>query len=149
MDSDTSQNIEDDLTAFFNRNPKKVCTAFELPHHLLLQQTQLPSSPSATPSSPDEAVQDAIRSGTLADDPSVIAKFLKNEKGLSVVAIGDFLGERDDLVLRLLPLYVGLFNFAGLGLDDALRSPPPPFTHPSDASSTHSASPVRRKKSTG
>ena len=51
----------------------------------------------------------------------MIATFLATTKGLDDAALGDYLGDGDELCSKVLICYVATFSFHGLGLDDALR----------------------------
>ncbi|XP_030638685.1 cytohesin 4b [Chanos chanos] len=54
-------------------------------------------------------------------NPQTIAEFLYKEEGLNKTAIGDFLGERDDMHLQVLKAFVELHEFSDLNLVQALR----------------------------
>ncbi|KAE8721283.1 Brefeldin A-inhibited guanine nucleotide-exchange protein 2 [Hibiscus syriacus] len=51
-----------------------------------------------------------------------IAAFLKNASGLNKTLIGDYLGEREDLSLKVMHAYVDSFDFQGTEFDDAIRA---------------------------
>uniref|UniRef100_A0A8C1L0Q2 Cytohesin 4b n=1 Tax=Cyprinus carpio TaxID=7962 RepID=A0A8C1L0Q2_CYPCA len=53
--------------------------------------------------------------------PERVAEFLYKEEGLNKTAIGDFLGEREDMHLQILKAFVELHEFSDLNLVQALR----------------------------
>lgn len=50
-----------------------------------------------------------------------IATFLKNTSGLNKTLIGDYLGEKEDLSLKVMHAYVDSFDFHGMEFDEAIR----------------------------
>nr|XP_020460498.1 cytohesin-3-like [Monopterus albus] len=50
-----------------------------------------------------------------------VAEFLYKEEGLNKTAIGNFLGEREEMYLKILKAFVGLHEFSDLNLVQALR----------------------------
>ena len=54
-------------------------------------------------------------------DGASIASFLLTTPGLDRTAIGELLGDPDDLALACLKAYTQAFDFKGLHLSDALR----------------------------
>ncbi|XP_059204016.1 cytohesin-2-like isoform X2 [Centropristis striata] len=50
-----------------------------------------------------------------------VAEFLYKEEGLNKTAIGNFLGEREEMHLKVLKAFVGLHEFSDLNLVQALR----------------------------
>jgi brefeldin A-inhibited guanine nucleotide-exchange protein len=57
----------------------------------------------------------------LAEDAEIIASFLLHTPGLDDAALGDYVGDGDEMCSKVLKCYVSTFNFHGLGFDDALR----------------------------
>ncbi|KAK3285829.1 hypothetical protein CYMTET_6580 [Cymbomonas tetramitiformis] len=60
--------------------------------------------------------------GRLGSDPEEIANFLKTTSSLDRTAIGDFLGEREELSLKVMHAYVDGMAFSGQTFDEAIRS---------------------------
>jgi Sec7-like guanine-nucleotide exchange factor len=54
-------------------------------------------------------------------DGASIASFLLTTPGLDRTAVGELLGDPDDLALACLKAYTQAFDFKGLHLSDALR----------------------------
>lgn len=59
--------------------------------------------------------------GRLGKTHEEIAEFLRNTPGLDKTIIGDYLGERDEPMLKVMHAYVDAMDFASLTLDDAIR----------------------------
>ena len=64
----------------------------------------------------------------LGRTPEDIAAFLRTE-GLNKTIIGDYLGEREDMALKVMHAYVDAMGFEGLEFDTAIRT----FLQVSDA----------------
>lgn len=58
----------------------------------------------------------------VGDSPEEIAAFLKSETGLDKTMVGDYLGEREDMSLKVMHAYVDSFDFQGMEFDEAIRS---------------------------
>lgn len=58
----------------------------------------------------------------MGNSPEEIAAFLKNASGLNKTLIGDYLGEREDLSLKVMHAYVDSFDFQGMEFDEAIRA---------------------------
>ena len=69
----------------------------------------------------------------LAEDPEIIARFLLHTPGLDDAALGDYVGDGDEMCSKVLTCYVSTFNFKGLGFDDALRKFLSAFRLPGEA----------------
>ena len=69
-------------------------------------------------------------------DAEVVSDMLFGVAGLDSVAVGDHLGGGKPFNAEVLRLHVDIFDFTGLGLDDALRK-----------FSLHSGCPARRRRS--
>jgi len=69
----------------------------------------------------------------LAEDPATIAKFLLYTQGLDDAALGDYVGDGDEMCSQVLKCLVSTFNFRGLGFDDALRKFLSAFRLPGEA----------------
>ncbi|EPS60966.1 hypothetical protein M569_13835 [Genlisea aurea] len=70
---------------------------------------------------PKKGIEFLINANKVGNSPEEIAAFLKNGTGLNKTLIGDYLGEREDLSLRVMHAYVDSFDFQGLQLDEAIR----------------------------
>ena len=57
----------------------------------------------------------------MGNSPEDIAAFLKDASGLNKTLIGDFLGEREELSLKVMHAYVDSFDFQGMEFDEAIR----------------------------
>lgn len=53
--------------------------------------------------------------------PEEIAAFLKSASGLNKTMIGEYLGEREDLPLKVMHAYVDSFELQGMEFDEAIR----------------------------
>jgi brefeldin A-inhibited guanine nucleotide-exchange protein len=71
---------------------------------------------------PRKGIDFLIKAKKVGESPEEIALFLKNATGLNKTMIGDYLGENEELSLRVMYSYVDSFNFQGLEFDEALRS---------------------------
>ncbi|XP_015215044.1 cytohesin-3-like isoform X1 [Lepisosteus oculatus] len=70
---------------------------------------------------PKKGIQYLINNKLLEWNPQTVADFLYREEGLNKTAIGDFLGEREEMHLKILKAFVELHEFADLNLVQALR----------------------------
>ncbi|KAM4722831.1 cytohesin-4 [Rhinophrynus dorsalis] len=70
---------------------------------------------------PEKGIQLLIERKFLEKDPVCIASFLYAREGLSKAAIGEYLGQREQLNLQVLQAFVDCHNFTKLSLVDALR----------------------------
>ncbi|XP_033840265.2 cytohesin-1-like isoform X1 [Periophthalmus magnuspinnatus] len=70
---------------------------------------------------PKKGIRFLIDSGLLKNTSDDIARFLYKGEGLNKTAIGDYLGEREELNLRVLQSFVSLHEFSDLHLVQALR----------------------------
>ncbi|XP_017337980.1 cytohesin 4b isoform X2 [Ictalurus punctatus] len=70
---------------------------------------------------PKKGVNYLVENNLLEWKPQSIAEFLYKEEGLNKTAIGDFLGEREDMHLQILKAFVELHEFSDLNLVQALR----------------------------
>lgn len=71
---------------------------------------------------PRKGIEFLINANKLGNSPEEIAAFLKNASGLSKTLIGDYLGEREELPLKVMHAYVDSFDFQGMEFDDAIRA---------------------------
>ncbi|KFK35285.1 hypothetical protein AALP_AA5G264900 [Arabis alpina] len=71
---------------------------------------------------PTKGIEFLINAGKVGDSPEEIAAFLKDASGLSKTLIGDYLGEREELHLKVMHAYVDSFNFQDMEFDEAIRT---------------------------
>ncbi|KAF3328143.1 brefeldin A-inhibited guanine nucleotide-exchange protein 2-like protein [Carex littledalei] len=71
---------------------------------------------------PKKGIEFLIKVNKVGDSPEEIAAFLKSETGLDKTMVGDYLGEREDLSLKVMHAYVDSFDFQGMEFDEAIRS---------------------------
>lgn len=57
----------------------------------------------------------------LGQGPDEIAKFLAKTTGLNKTMVGEYLGEREDMCLKVMHAYVDAMNFADMQFDEAIR----------------------------
>ncbi|KAF3790233.1 Brefeldin A-inhibited guanine nucleotide-exchange protein 2 [Nymphaea thermarum] len=70
---------------------------------------------------PKKGIEFLIKANKVGDSPEEIASFLKNASGLNKTLIGDYLGEREELSLKVMHAYVDSFDFQGMEFDEAIR----------------------------
>ncbi|CAA2985242.1 brefeldin A-inhibited guanine nucleotide-exchange 2-like [Olea europaea subsp. europaea] len=70
---------------------------------------------------PKKGIEFLINANKVGNSPEEIAAFLKNASGLNKTLIGDYLGEREDLSLRVMHAYVDSFEFQNMEFDEAIR----------------------------
>ncbi|XP_022934333.1 brefeldin A-inhibited guanine nucleotide-exchange protein 2-like [Cucurbita moschata] len=70
---------------------------------------------------PKKGIEFLINANKVGSSPEEIAAFLKDASGLDKALIGDYLGEREDLSLKVMHAYVDSFDFRGLEFDEAIR----------------------------
>ncbi|KAI7749932.1 hypothetical protein M8C21_024882, partial [Ambrosia artemisiifolia] len=70
---------------------------------------------------PKKGIEFLISVNKVGSSPEEIAEFLKNASGLNKTLIGDYLGEREDLPLKVMHAYVDSFDFHGMEFDEAIR----------------------------
>ncbi|CAK7347931.1 unnamed protein product [Dovyalis caffra] len=70
---------------------------------------------------PKKGIEFLINANKVGNSAEEIAAFLKNVSGLNKTLIGDYLGEREDLSLKVMHAYVDSFDFQGLEFDEAIR----------------------------
>jgi brefeldin A-inhibited guanine nucleotide-exchange protein len=58
----------------------------------------------------------------LGPAPEDIATFLAKTDGLNKTLIGDYLGEREDMALKVMHAYVDAMGFEGMEFDSAIRT---------------------------
>ncbi|KAI3693295.1 hypothetical protein L6452_33129 [Arctium lappa] len=71
---------------------------------------------------PKKGIEFLINVNKVGSSPEEIADFLKNASGLNKTLIGDYLGEREDLSLKVMHAYVDSFDFQGMEFDEAIRT---------------------------
>ncbi|XP_048869541.1 cytohesin-3-like [Brienomyrus brachyistius] len=70
---------------------------------------------------PKKGIQYLVDNKIMEWRPLAVAEFLYKEEGLNKTAIGDFLGERDDMNIQILKAFLELHGFSDLNLVQALR----------------------------
>lgn len=70
---------------------------------------------------PKKGIDFLIKANKVGGSPKEIADFLKDASGLNKTLIGDYLGEREDLSLKVMHEYVDSFDFQGMEFDEAIR----------------------------
>ncbi|GLU00494.1 hypothetical protein SLE2022_178600 [Rubroshorea leprosula] len=71
---------------------------------------------------PKKGIEFLIKANKVGNSPEEIAAFLKNASGLNKTLIGDYLGEREELSLKVMHAYVDSFDFQGMEFDEAIRA---------------------------
>ncbi|MCO5583638.1 hypothetical protein L7F22_037551 [Adiantum nelumboides] len=71
---------------------------------------------------PRKGIDFLVKANKVGDSPEELCIFLKNTSGLDKGMIGDYLGENEELSLRVMHAYVDSFNFQGMEFDDAIRT---------------------------
>ncbi|XP_029914223.1 cytohesin-2-like [Myripristis murdjan] len=70
---------------------------------------------------PKKGITYLVENNLLKWTAEAVAEFLYKEEGLNKTAIGNFLGEREEMHLEILQAFVGLHEFSDLNLVQALR----------------------------
>ncbi|KAL9268921.1 Brefeldin A-inhibited guanine nucleotide-exchange protein 2-like protein [Drosera capensis] len=71
---------------------------------------------------PKKGIEFLINANKVGNTPDEIAAFLRNASGLNKTLIGECLGEREELSLKVMHSYVDSFDFQGMELDEAIRA---------------------------
>ncbi|KAL6004773.1 Brefeldin A-inhibited guanine nucleotide-exchange protein 2 [Asimina triloba] len=71
---------------------------------------------------PKRGIEFLINAKKVGDSPEEIAAFLKTASGLNKTMIGDYLGEREELSLKVMHAYVDSFDFQVMEFDEAIRT---------------------------
>lgn len=71
---------------------------------------------------PQKGIEFLINANKVGNSPKDIAAFLKNGSGLSKTMIGDYLGEREEMSLKVMHAYVEAFDFQSMDFDEAIRT---------------------------
>lgn len=71
---------------------------------------------------PKKGIDFLINAKKVGDLPEEIADFLKTASGLNKTMIGDYLGEREEVSLKVMHAYVDSFDFQGMEFDEAIRA---------------------------
>ncbi|KAL9245303.1 hypothetical protein vseg_018969 [Gypsophila vaccaria] len=70
---------------------------------------------------PKHGIEFLINANKVGSSPEDIAKFLKDTSDLNKTVIGDYLGEIEEMSLKVMHAYVDSFDFQGMELDEAIR----------------------------
>ncbi|KAJ4895098.1 Brefeldin A-inhibited guanine nucleotide-exchange protein 3 [Raphanus sativus] len=71
---------------------------------------------------PKKGIEFLIKANKVGNSPEEIAAFLKDASGLNKTLVGDYLGEREDLSLKVMHAYVDSFDFQDMEFDEAIRA---------------------------
>ncbi|XP_047336642.1 brefeldin A-inhibited guanine nucleotide-exchange protein 2-like [Impatiens glandulifera] len=71
---------------------------------------------------PKKGIEFLISANKVGSSAEEIASFLKDATGLNKSLIGDYLGEREELPLKVMHAYVDSFSLQGLEFDEAIRT---------------------------
>ncbi|KAK2650526.1 hypothetical protein Ddye_018015 [Dipteronia dyeriana] len=71
---------------------------------------------------PKKGIEFLINANKVGNSPEEIAAFLKNTSDLNKTLIGDYLGEREELSLKVMHAYVDSFDFDAKEFDEAIRA---------------------------
>ncbi|XP_057980125.1 brefeldin A-inhibited guanine nucleotide-exchange protein 2-like [Malania oleifera] len=71
---------------------------------------------------PKKGIEFLINANKVGNSPEEIAAFLKNTSDLNKTLIGDYLGEKEELPLKVMHAYVDSFDFQGMEFDEAIRA---------------------------
>ncbi|KAJ8632258.1 hypothetical protein MRB53_025594 [Persea americana] len=71
---------------------------------------------------PKKGIDFLINAKKVGDSPEEIANFLKTASDLNKTMIGDYLGEREEVSLKVMRAYVDSFDFQGMEFDEAIRA---------------------------
>eukprot|EP00850_Spirogloea_muscicola_P003472 SM000014S00260 [mRNA] locus=s14:364320:373142:+ [translate_table: standard] len=71
---------------------------------------------------PRKGIDFLIKVKKVGSTPEDIAKFLREASGLDKTMIGDYLGEKEDLALKVMHAYIDSFDFQDQDFDEAIRS---------------------------
>ncbi|GAB2224201.1 hypothetical protein Droror1_Dr00004952 [Drosera rotundifolia] len=82
---------------------------------------------------PKKGIEFLINANKVGNTPEEIAAFLRNSSGLNKTLIGEYLGEREELSLKVMHSYVDSFDFQGMELDEAIRAFLQSFRLPGEA----------------
>lgn len=82
---------------------------------------------------PKKGIEFLIKANKVGSSPEEIAAFLRNTSDLNKSLIGDYLGEREDLSLKVMHAYVDSFDFKGMEFDEAIRALLKGFRLPGEA----------------
>ncbi|KAL8495472.1 hypothetical protein ACS0TY_019568 [Phlomoides rotata] len=70
---------------------------------------------------PKKGIEFLINANKVGNSAEEIAAFLKNASGLNKTLIGEYLGEREDMPLKVMHAYVDSFDFQEMEFDEAIR----------------------------
>ncbi|KAJ6836811.1 brefeldin A-inhibited guanine nucleotide-exchange protein 2-like [Iris pallida] len=82
---------------------------------------------------PKKGIEFLISANKVGDSPEEIAAFLRNASGLNKTLIGEYLGEKEELSLKVMHAYVDSFDFEGMEFDEAIRTILQGFLLPGEA----------------
>ncbi|CAI5509907.1 unnamed protein product [Closterium sp. Naga37s-1] len=71
---------------------------------------------------PKKGIDFLIKAKKLGDGAEEIVAFLRKTEGLDKTMIGDFLGDRDDMSIKIMHAYMDSYNLSGMDFDEAIRA---------------------------
>ncbi|GJP85932.1 hypothetical protein CLOP_g16023 [Closterium sp. NIES-67] len=71
---------------------------------------------------PKKGIDFLIKAKKLGEGAEEIVAFLRKTEGLDKTMIGDFLGDRDDMSIKIMHAYMDSYNLSGMDFDEAIRS---------------------------
>ncbi|CAI5975972.1 unnamed protein product [Closterium sp. NIES-65] len=71
---------------------------------------------------PKKGIDFLIKAKKLGEGAEEIVAFLRKTEGLDKTMIGDFLGDRDDMSIKIMHAYMDSYNLSGMDFDEAIRA---------------------------
>ncbi|CAI5461026.1 unnamed protein product [Closterium sp. Yama58-4] len=71
---------------------------------------------------PKKGIDFLIKAKKLGESAEEIVAFLRKTEGLDKTMIGDFLGDRDDMSIKIMHAYMDSYNLSGMDFDEAIRA---------------------------
>ncbi|KAG9137689.1 hypothetical protein Leryth_024809 [Lithospermum erythrorhizon] len=71
---------------------------------------------------PKKGIDFLISANKMGGTPEEISAFLRNTSGLNKTMVGDYLGEREEMSLKVMHAYVDSFEFQDMQFDEAIRA---------------------------
>ncbi|RID77374.1 hypothetical protein BRARA_A00294 [Brassica rapa] len=119
MDSNASQIGEEDCDTQPDTNPEAYDAS--MLEQRRAYKIELQKGISLFNRKPSKGIDFLISSKKIGNSPEEVASFLMKTAGLNGTVIGDYLGEREELPLKVMHAYVDSFNFQGKDFVEAIR----------------------------
>ncbi|WZZ23781.1 hypothetical protein YC2023_007182 [Brassica napus] len=119
MDSNASQIGEEDCDTQPDTNPEAYDAS--MLEQRRAYKIELQKGISLFNRKPSKGIEFLISSKKIGNSPEEVASFLMKTAGLNGTVIGDYLGEREELPLKVMHAYVDSFNFQGKDFVEAIR----------------------------